>query len=216
MREVVVLVARTELVHVALHPRVVRIRRIAHVERCIPVVADDRRKRQKAPPARCDDDALRDVARVRREIAIHHPALVTQAIDDHGEVRTGTRRDLAHSECGRESRVVAHPGETHRRGNQADVRRQRFWAGLLRENGDMTDRRVRRLDIAGLVVEVPDVLLEHAEGWIGVFVDAGVAGALEDELGIGGEKQRLLPRPAHPGEVGLDQPGRVHVRHDIR
>ena len=216
MREVVVLVARAELEHVALHPRVVRIRRIAHVERSSAVVADDRRKRQEAPPARHRNDALRDVTRVGREIAIHHTALVAQASRHHGEVRAGARRDLADPERSREARVVAHPGETHRRGDQADVGHQRVRTGFVWENGDMTYRRVGRLDTAGLVVEVPDVLLEDAEGWIGVLVDAGVAGALEHELGIGGEKKRLLPKSADPGKVGLDLPGRVHVRHDVR
>ena len=40
---------------------------------------------------------------------------------------------------------------------------------------------------------------------------AGVARALEHELGIGGEEERLVPEAAHPREVGLDPPGRVHV-----
>src|ERR1700682_5047737 len=112
--------------------------------------------------------------------------------------------------------VPRNPHEVHGGLKQADVAGQGVLARLSRKNGDVTIRCAGVLDGAGLIVEIPSVLLENAERRKSELVHAGVAGAFEEKVGINWKQKWLGPGSADGGELRLDDSGRGGVRKDVR
>ena len=91
----------------------------------------------------------------------------------------------------------------------ADLRLHRIDARRGRQLGLVAAGiRELALDVAAVVIERVDLLAVHAERRELRLVHAGEAGALEDQLRVDGQHERLDALAAHLGEVGLGGRGR--------
>src|SRR5207245_700548 len=118
----------------------------------------------------------------------------------------GRVRDGANAEGAGGVRVIGHAREVYVGLDDAGVLLQRLDARLFRHDCGVAGRAVWR---ARVVVEVPRVLFEHAADRIFKFVHTGVAGALKQQLRIGGQVEGLVPGAADFREVRLDGAGRL-------
>src|SRR6266704_2932876 len=96
----------------------------------------------------------------------------------------------------------------------------RYCAAVTGSRGEMLEVAVvgglpRDFDDAGLIVKVEGVLLEDAVRRIFELVDAGKAGALENQFRVDREKERLVPRAADVLEVRLDDRRRARVGNEV-